>query len=104
MVPVGYIHPADLAAEIERVKANFGPDVVHVKFTVGPDTGGDPAIYFRIVLTDAASRRENLAEVSQRIRTLVFDELHPQENWELYPYFSFRSKSEYTDLNDPAWA
>ena len=49
---------------------------------------------FRIVITDAASRKEVLGEVTSRIRQFLIDELAPIENWGLFPYFSFRNQSE----------
>ena len=105
VVPSGYISQAQIAAEIERVKQKLGPEVVHLKYSLRPDTSDEPSIYFKIVLADSASRpRENLGKVSQRIITLFFDELHPYENWGLNPYFNFRSQSEHESLNDPAWA
>ena len=104
VVPSGYINQAHLAAEIERVRQKLGPDVVHLKYSLRPNTSDEPSIYFRIVLTDSASSRENLGNVSRKIVTLFFDELHPYENWGLNLYFNFRSKSEHETLNDPAWA
>jgi hypothetical protein len=41
--------------------------------------------------------------VTDRIGTIVFDEVRPLENWGLLPYFSFRSKSEQEKRNDPEW-
>jgi hypothetical protein len=104
VVPSGYINQAHLAAEIERVRQKLGPEVVHLKYSVGPDTGGEASIYFWIVLTDSASRRENLGDVTEKIVTLFFDELHPYENWGLNPYFSFRSQSEHAVHHELEWA
>jgi hypothetical protein len=52
---------------------------------------------------EAASREDRLADVTRRISTIL-DEIRPQENWGLLSYFSFRSKSEQEELNDPDWA
>jgi hypothetical protein len=71
-------------------------------YSLGTDSTGEPSI-FRIVLTDAASREDKLAEVTSRISTIL-DQIRPQENWGLLSYFSFRSKSEQEELNDPDWA
>lgn len=89
---------------VEQVTQKLGGDVVRVRHSVGSDTGGDPSIFFRIVLTDAASRKETLGQVVRKVEKIVFDEIHPYENWGLIPYFSFRSQSEVAGRDDPAWA
>ena len=94
MVHGGYISQEQIANEVERAKLLLGPEVVRVRYNTGEDTSGDPAIYFRIVLTDSASRRETLSEVAEKIRNIFDDELRPYENWGLYSYFNFRSESE----------
>ena len=106
VVPRGFVHQTELAAEVERAKLKLGPSVVRVKHSIGDDMSGEPAIYFRIVLTDAASNEETLAEVTGQISKILFDELLPYENWGLTPYFSFRSQSEQAkrDVLDTNWA
>ena len=90
----GYVNPRELENEIERAEQKLGPEVVRVRHNVGPDTSGEPAIHFRIVLTDAASREETLAEVADRIDWILLNELRPHENWGMRLYTRFRSKSE----------
>jgi len=105
MVPTGFINQTHIANEVSRAILKLGPEVVRVKHSVGEDTGGDPAIYFRIVLTDAASRKETLANVTEDIATILINELRPLENWGLFPYFGFRSESEQaTRSGDVKWA
>ena len=104
MVPTGIVRPTPLANDIRKAIGKLGKDVVRVNYTFETDSTGDAAIFFRIVLTDAASREDKLTQVTSRIRTILYDELRPQENWGLLAYFTFRSKSEQEKLNDPAWA
>jgi hypothetical protein len=105
MVPTGFVHQAHLATEIAKAVRKLGKDtVVGVNYSLGTDSTGDASIFFRIVLTDAASQEDKLAEVTGRIETILYDEIRPQENWGLLPYFRFRSKSEQEELNDPEWA
>jgi hypothetical protein len=104
VAPTGYVHQTQLAGEIAKAVAKLGKDVVRVKYSLEPDSTGEPSIFFRIVLTDAASREDRLAEVTSRIAALLFDEIRPHENWGMLPYFSFRSKSEQEKRNDPEWA
>ena len=102
-IPTGYVNQERLASDIERAKQRLGPAVVRVKHSVGADTSGEPAIYFRIVLADFASAEETLADVTGQITRLLFDELRPLENWGLRPYYSFRSQSEQAKRDDLAW-
>jgi len=104
MVPTGFVHQTQLAKEIADAIPKLGKDAVRVRYSIGSDSTGEPSIFFRIVLTDAASREQRLAEVTDRITTILFDEIRPYEDWGLLPYFSFRSKSEQDQRNDPEWA
>ncbi len=88
---------------IGKVIPNLGPDVVHVAYNFGEDWAGDPGIFFRIVLTNAASKAGKIGEAAQRISTRVFEELQPQENWGLFPYFNYRSQAEHKRRPDPLW-
>ena len=90
----GYITQEKIAAEIELAKQKLGPEVVRIRYNTGSNHWDDPAIFFRVVLSDAAAKEEILGKVSQKIIWFFFDELHPIENWGLRPYFSFRSQSE----------
>ena len=104
LAPSGYVHQTQLQTAIAQAVRKLGKDVIHVAYSLGEDSSGDPSIFFRIVLSDAASAEENLTEAAGRIETILFDELRPHENWGLLPYFSFRSKSEQATRNDPEWA
>jgi hypothetical protein len=104
MVPTGLVHQTHLANEIAKAVRKLGKDAVGVNYSLGTDSTGEAAIFFRVVLTDASSQEDKLAEVTGRIATIFFDEIHPLENWGLFPYFSFRSKSEQEQRNDPEWA
>jgi hypothetical protein len=104
MVPTGLVHQTQLANEIAKAIRKLGKEIVRVNYSLGTDSTGEPSIFFRIVLTDAASREDKLAEVTSRVATILFDEIRPHESWGLLPYFSFRSKSEQEKRNDPEWA
>ncbi len=103
VLPRGYVNKEQLASAIEQAKQKLGQQVVRLKHSLGDDTSGEPSIYFRIVLTDSASREETLAETTGHIGGILFEELRPIENWDLTPYFSFRSQSEQAKRDDPAW-
>jgi hypothetical protein len=103
IVPSGFVQQTRLAEEIAKAVGKLGKDVVRVRHSLGVDSTGEAAIFFRIVLKDSASREDKLARVTDRIATTLFDELRPQENWGLLPYFSFRSNSEQARRNEPEW-
>ena len=103
ITPSGFVNLTQLDEQVSRAISKLGPEVVRVRYKVGEDWTGDPSINFRIVLTDAASREENLGDVTEKIRRVVVDELRPYE-WGLIPYFSFRSQSEQaTRSQDLEW-
>ena len=104
MVPIRYFDQVELDNEVERAKLKLGPEVVRIKHSLGEDTSGDPAIYFRIVLADWAVREETLGDMTGQIAKVFRDELRPLENWGLIPYFRFRKQSERAKMNDLAWA
>jgi hypothetical protein len=104
IVAAGLVHRGELDAEIKVAAAKLGPEATHVSYSVGEDSTGEPSIFFRIVLTDHASREETVADVTGRIATALFDEVRPIENWGLHPYFNFRSLSEQQKRRDPEWA
>jgi hypothetical protein len=103
-VPAGFVHQTQLATQIAKAIRKLGKDVVRVNYSFGTDSTDEPSIFFRIVLTDAASREDKLVSVTNRIRTILSDETRLYEDWGLLSYFSFRSKSEQAQQNDPEWA
>jgi hypothetical protein len=103
-VPTGFVNQTQLAGAIAQAAKKLGPEVVRVRHSVGSDTSGEGAIFFRIILQDAAIQEETLATLTENIANTLFNELRPYENWGLIPYFSFRSNSEQILQNDPDWA
>jgi len=104
-VPAGFIHQAQLSEAINDAARKLRPDEVsHVAYSIGTDSSDDPALFFRIVLTDAASREDRLGDVTGRVADSLFNSLRPFENWGLTPYFSFRSLSEHRQRSDPEWS
>jgi len=52
-----------------------------------------------VILTDAASRRERLLDVSNEVSHAIDQQVQPLEQWGVLPYFNFRSQSEQAKLN-----
>jgi hypothetical protein len=89
--------------QVDRIAQELAQDVVSIGFRVGRDWSDDPAIYFRVVLSDEASQLDRLAKTAKRVRETLFEKLSLLESTHL-PYFSFRSQSEQTKMQDnPAW-
>jgi hypothetical protein len=104
-IPAGFVHQGQLDRELQHAVTKLSSkEVVRVRYSIGLDSTGDPAIFFRIVLTDSASKPGALADVTNRVSGTLFDELRPHENWGLIAYFNFRSKSEEEVRKDPEWA
>jgi hypothetical protein len=103
MVPTGYVNQAQLGEIIGQAAQHLGPEVVRVTYRLGPDSTGEPSLFFRILLADAYIREETIADLTRRISSALFDATRPLENWGLRPYFNFRSKSEQDRRPDPDW-
>ena len=104
IVPTGFVKQREIAAAVSHIERQFGPDVVRLRHSIGPDWSGDPSIFFRIVLSDPASREDRLAEVARRVENALIKRLNPMVRWGLIPYFNFRSQSEQAELKEKAWA
>jgi hypothetical protein len=89
--------------QVDQIARALAPDVVYVRFNVSHDWSGDPAIYFRVLLSDeAASHRERLVEVAGRVRQALSDGLGLAE-LDHISYFHFRTQSEQAGLREKAW-
>jgi hypothetical protein len=89
--------------QVDRVARDLAPDVVRIRLSVTQDWNENPALYFRVTMSDEASRRHPLRDVTGLVRTKVAEELRLKE-LDHHPYFRFRSYSEQAKLQDPAWA
>ena len=89
-------------AAVERAAQALAPDVVQVRYDVGEDWSGDPALFFKIVLTDEASQRGR-REATLRARAVIDQEVKPEQFGHL-SYYNFRTLTEHRETRDPAWA
>lgn len=104
IIPRGFVQQGQLATAIANVERMLGPEVIHVRHTLGDDWSGEPAIFFRVLLSDAASRPDRLHEVTSRIAAIISQQVDPLNSWGLVPYFKFRSQSEQAIIQEPVWA
>lgn len=102
-LPKGIAQPSELVAAVARIEPMLGPDVVRLRYDIGTNWSGEPALFLRVVLTDQASRRDRLHKVTSRIRALIEEQIDPLNSWGLFAYVNFRSRSEQEMLKEPAW-
>lgn len=102
IVPSGFVHQEGIAQGVANAVAALTPDVVHIRYDLGEDWSGEGAIFFRVLLKDAASERPHLREVARRVTERIFNEVQPQKLG-LQAYFNFRSESEQATLKEEAW-
>ncbi len=104
-IPTGFINTTEVEKAVDEFIKTLGPEVVRVRYNIGEDWMGDPALYFRVVLTDSVSvDLKTFTDTAARINDTFFEQLQPLENWGLFPHVSFRSQAEQATLNDPKWA
>jgi hypothetical protein len=102
-VPRGFVNQGQIDAGVERAMQALRPDVVRIRYSLGGDWKGDPSVFFRVVLSDEASREAQLSEVTERVARTMLNEVKVEESG-LQWYFNFRSLSEQEELQEPAWA
>lgn len=103
IVPSGFVHQSQIEKAVHRAQKALADNVVRIRYSIGNDWTGDPSIFFRVVLSDAASRPGNLQKVAQRVKLRLMNEVRSDEIG-FHAYFNFRSESEQAKLNEPAWA
>jgi hypothetical protein len=104
-VPTGFINQTEVEKAVDQFIRTLGPEVVRVRWNIGDDWSGDPALYFRVVLADSvAVDRKTFIDAAERVRETFFEKLQPLENWGLFPHVNFRSNAENAQLSDPKWA
>jgi hypothetical protein len=102
IVASGFVHQGKINTGVIRASNALTPDVVRIRYSLGEDWSGSAAVFFRVVLTDNASRNR-LRDASQRVASTVLNEVRP-EQLGLQAYFNFRSVSEQEHLREESWA
>ncbi|HUQ90974.1 MAG TPA: hypothetical protein VM120_04775 [Bryobacteraceae bacterium] len=101
--PSGFVHQGRIETAVAKASRALAPDVIRIRYSLGEDWTGAGAVFFRVVLSDHASRRVHLREIAKRVTATVFSEVKPDELG-LQAYFNFRSASEQAQLQEPTWA
>ena len=87
---------------VDEIAHQLAPDVLRIRLNVAQDWSEHPAIYFRVILSDEASRGDRLADVTGIVSRKLFDELG-LAGLDHIPYFRFRNQSEQAMMQDKAW-
>jgi|SRR5271166_672360 len=95
----------DFAQKVDEVAKKFPGEIARIKHSFSQDWDGDPAIYFKILVTDEALVRHPLLELTHRIKDALIKDLalFTSEYSVYIPYFNFRTKAEQDRLKDPQW-
>ena len=89
-------------AAIREVVNLLAPDVVYIRYEIGDDWSGDSAIFFRVLLSDDASKNR-LREITTQVESHLAERLDFSAMG-VFAYYNFRSESEQAMLREPAWA
>jgi len=102
-LPTAFVQQARFQTAVSRAAQRLAPHgVVQIIPTLGEDWSGEPAVFFMVILTDAASRRDRLLNISNEVSQTIYQQVQPLEKWGVLPYFNFRSQSEQAKLDQPA--
>ena len=103
-MPRGVAQQWQLAEAITEVQRMLGPEVVRLRYTIGANWSDELAIFFRVVLSDEASKRDRLHSVASHVQAVIQEHIDPLNSWGLMPYYNFHSQTEQEILKEPAWA
>jgi hypothetical protein len=103
-VPRAFAQQARFYAAVARATQRLGPHILSVTPTLASDWSGEPAAFFTVVLSDAASRRDQLLKVTNQVSNAIVQQVQPLEEWGVLPYFNFRSESEQARISQPSLA
>lgn len=90
-------------AAMAAVNTELAPWVKYIRYNIGEDWTGQLAIYFRVMLSDAATSESNLHFLAPRISRLIWDNLDIPSHG-MFPHVNLRGESEQAKLNEPRWA
>ena len=89
--------------QVNQVVAELAPDVVRMRMTISTDSAGEPAIFFKGILSDEAGSRERLRATVVRAEATIRDWLGADFIASHFPYFRWRTQSEQAALREASW-
>ena len=87
---------------MEKAKEELGPDVIRIKTMIDDDWTGEPVIVFRVLISDAAVRKNGIGPISRRVSKRIEND-EAVEASRLFPHFRFRTDAEQAALKDKDW-
>ena len=102
-MPSTVLKQSDIDQAVREAVKELRPDVQWIRYEIALDWSGDRAIYFRVMLSNDASREARLAKVTKRVESFLSKKLNLDES-DLLSYFRYRSRSEQAVLKEPAWS
>lgn len=103
IMTAGVVKQAEIGRRVRAVERKFAPDVARIRHAITLNSSGDGSIFFRIILSDDASREDRLEEVTERVEAELLKAVR-FDDFGLYQYFNYRSVSEQAILKEPAWS
>ena len=98
-VPTAFAQQAQFRAAVNRAVQLLRPHVIDLSFTLGNDWSGEPAVFFMVILSNAASQRDRLLRITNQVSNAIVQLVQPLEQWGVLPYFNFRSEAEQAKIN-----
>ena len=103
-LPIAAAKKPQINAAVADVMKELAPlGVERINYEIAQDWSGEWAIFFRVLLSDAASSRDNLLNATTQVIWRMSAKLD-LPNLGLFPHFDFRSQSEQAKVKEPAWA
>lgn len=98
-----FAHQSRFFAAVASAANGLSHPVVSVTPSLGTDWNGESAVFFQIVLADGMPR-DQLLHFTKKISQAIVEQVQPLEEWDVLPYFNFRTQSEQTKIKEPTWA
>ena len=102
IVPTELAKEPQIDAAVTEVVSQLSPSVRRIRYDIEQDWTGQWAIFFRVLLSDDASKPGNLRQIVPRIIWTMSERLNLPDLG-MFPYFNFRSETEQALLREPAW-
>jgi hypothetical protein len=99
--PSAITRKPEVNAAVSDIVRLLSPDVVHIRYDIDRDWSGDWAIFFRVLLSDEASKNR-LSDVVSKVVWRLSERLD-FPSMGLFPYHNFRSESEQAVLREESW-
>jgi predicted nucleotidyltransferase len=102
-MPSTVLKESDIDMAVREAVKELTPDVQWIRHEIALDWSGDRAIFFRVVLSNDASREARLRKVTRRVESVLTEKLNLDES-DLLSYFNYRNRSEQAAAREPAWS